>query len=147
MPKMHKLTTRPVNVVYDLDGSVGYGQGCKNLKTDVALVQYLLAGYYAKASKKPLGKLIVDGQFGPITHYWSLFFQLDRRAKEADNDYIEMGNFLPISDGQFGSSIISMEKMIVQLNCQFFSVNTHLIGSAEKDPAFPAILRGTIKAA
>jgi hypothetical protein len=55
-------------------GSVGFGM--TNATEDVLLVQYFLSKIYQRNTPKPLGRtLLVDGRFGPITHYWILFFR------------------------------------------------------------------------
>lgn len=141
MPKRAELSKG--KYFYDLDGPVGYAGKCQNLTGDVTLVQYLLAGYYAKCSGgKPLGRLAVDGSFGPMTHYWSIFFQL--QVKQGDTDFVEMGNFLPSGASIFGGAA-AFYKMIVQLNTKFREVNSALPEDLEKDPGFPVMLRGRIK--
>jgi hypothetical protein len=143
MPIIHKISKGLL--LYDISGSVGYGK-CVNQKGDVALVQYMLAAIYRKRTMKPLGRMIVDGSFGPMTHYWSLFFQLETKGRN-DRDWVEVGNFLPSGNAKFGDKILSDDKMIVQLNNQLWELYPELEGGLEKDPAFPALLRGQIKAA
>ena len=102
-------------------------------------MQYLLVGYYARCGgAKPLGRLTIDGSFGPMTHYWSILFQL--QMKQGDTDFVEMGNFLPTGASIFAGAA-AFYKMIVQLN----TVNSALPENLEKDPGFPAMLRGQLK--
>jgi hypothetical protein len=61
--------------LYSVSHSVGYEQD--NKTDDVMLVQFLLRkiSEYAGAYR-PLGRpLAVDGVFGPLTHYWLIFFE------------------------------------------------------------------------
>jgi hypothetical protein len=128
---------------YSVDGAVGIGT-TTNKPEDVALVQYLLLGYFRKASLKPLGSMAIDGVYGAKTHYWSLFFYLVVSGKD-DFAFIEKGNFLPKTDARFGSSSLSSDMMMWQLNAYFRKTNPSAPNDLENDPGFPAILKGRIK--
>src|SRR5262245_56279153 len=57
---------------FDVDRTVAYDG--VNQYEDVVLVQYLLKTIFKCFKVKPLGEFHVDGIFGPITHYWLLYF-------------------------------------------------------------------------
>lgn len=128
--------------LYDVDRTVGYG--AVNESDDVLLVQFLLKRYFLRPKLKPLGTMILDGIFGPITHYWLLFFQksLEHFYKEegATLDLIEYGNVGSFRDPRLAGRQPT-QTMIGQLNGQAGDFYTGDWGKLEKDHTVPARLR------
>jgi hypothetical protein len=68
--------TRLYSVDRPVGSSVDTWTSCDNRTDDVMLVQFLLRRIWSGKGDGPLGpRLVVDGTFGPATHYWTLYFQ------------------------------------------------------------------------
>lgn len=125
--------------IFDVDHTVGYG--ATNRTDDVLLVQFLLKGYFRGHNTPPLGQLAVDGIFGPLTHYWSLFFFhsikgfYETRGQRLDFKEVgNVGSFRRLSGQGLDST------MIGQLNAQFL----HRMGASYDfgtDSTLPGQLR------
>jgi hypothetical protein len=78
------LTCGEYRHVYDIDEGVGLDpqrQLLPNREPDVMFLQFLLKEAFAAMGASPPGPTLVpDGQFGPSTHYWILFFQMIKRG-------------------------------------------------------------------
>ena len=121
---------------YGLDAGVGI-DNMPNKPDDVAIVQYLLVGYFRKAKVKPIGTMAVDGVFGAKTHYWSLFFSM-LMLSEGHDILTEAGDFWPTNGNMYGSAIW-------YLNLSYRKVNPNAPADLQDDPGFPPMLRGKIK--
>ena len=126
---------------YDVDGVVGY-QG-HNKPGDVMLVQFLLQVHYRNVGEKPLGVMVCDGKFLPLTHYWQLFFYHDIRAdwvKEGKTwNTSEVGNVMSVRDPRASGGI--GHTMIGQLNAMVQKFHPEIYNKMEMHPAVPAVLR------
>src|SRR5262245_42058972 len=107
-------------VLYDVEHSVGYN--ATNHHDDVLLLQFRLKGDFERTGRRPLGHLPLDGIFGPVTHYWLLFFQLKIQglyAKQQKSlDMPEQGNVVSLRHPVL-AGIPPERTMIGQLNGQF----------------------------
>lgn len=128
--------------LYDISDPIGSKSGCTNSPDDVALVQFFLAGYFLTDQDRPLGKLSIDGKFGPMTHYWCLYFK----------DKMEFGMKKILSDSynmitQYRSMGISaLSSFMLFLNVQYFNSHRSIFNTLEeKTSTFPLSTATSIK--
>lgn len=128
---------------YDLSDNIGPLKGAyPNNADDVALVQFFLDDFFFSHPKRPLGKLAIDGVFGPMTHYWCLYFLAmfeDEKAKNLRDKY----NFFVAARGFQANS--AKNTLIFQLNRSFN--NRHPGGFAKletENPKFPALVKAKL---
>lgn len=144
MPSMLDISARypKFPFFYDVDRVVGYNGN--NQFADILLVQFLLKTHYTGVSKAPLGRMVCDGKFGPITHYWLLFFYHDIKAdwvREGKSwNAVEVGNVMSIRDPR-ASGLGPGHTMIGQLNAMVQKFEPEIFNNMRKHPAVPAGLR------
>lgn len=133
--------------IYDVSDSVGITAGAArppNQRDDVLLVQYFLQSIYKVAKLRPLGHLAVDGVYGPMTHYWSLFFMhhIELLSDGQTDIYEEGGNIVPFMRNSQRFSGAAGRSMIFQLNYQFWKTHKGTFDHLERDePTTPHELK------
>ena len=114
-----------------------------NEHLDVLLIQYLLEKYYEGAKFRPAGKLLLDGVFGPLTHYWMLFFYVEMEWADETSMFQEAGNI--VSWGRNGEGLFNNDMktaLIGLLNYGVFTRHRDMFNELPiKDPKFPPALR------
>lgn len=124
-------------IFYIITHRVGPLKGFPNDPSDVALIQYLLKGCMSRRDGfQPLGNLVVDGKYGPMTHHWSMVHHECYDLDEAEG----LGTFSSAN----ALSLPPSQKAIINLNCVFRELNPGLPADLEKDPSFPPMLRGKL---
>ena len=134
---------------YDIDNAVGIpiapGDSANppNNHLDVLLVQYMLDRAYEGETFRPAGKLLIDGIFGPLTHYWMLFFYIELESEVETSMFAERGNFVPFARNaltRFDNNLA--ESLIGQLNVRVFNKFPHNFATlTTKDPHMPPAIR------
>ncbi|HKU95928.1 MAG TPA: hypothetical protein VJR58_11655 [Vineibacter sp.] len=134
---------------YDIGNAVGIpvapGDSANppNERLDVLLVQYMLSRVYEGETFKPTGPLYVDGIFGPLTHYWMLFFYTELESEVETSMFLERGNFVPFArnaitrfDNDLGNSLIGL------LNVRMFRKVPNIFATlTTSDPRMPHALK------
>ncbi len=114
-----------------------------NAHLDVLLIQYLLEKYYEGEAFRPAGKLLLDGVFGPLTHYWMLFFYVEMESEDHTTMFQERGNIISWArngEGRFGNNM--SDSLIGLLNHGVFTRHRQTFNELPlKDPKFPPALR------
>lgn len=135
---------------YDITNAVGIpnapGKDPSNPPNDyldVLLVQYLLEKAYEGDFLRPVGKLLIDGVFGPLTHYWMLFFYVEIESEDANSMLQERGNFVPFVrniTSRFDNDMAT--SLMGQLNVRVFhKVPQSFATLSTTDPHMPPALR------
>ncbi|HJQ58613.1 MAG TPA: hypothetical protein VJ890_17010 [Vineibacter sp.] len=110
-----------------------------NHRHDVLLIQYMLDKAYEGESLRPMGRMLIDGKFGPITHYWMLFFLVELESQDETTKFGERANFISFRshfDKRFSGTFHL--SLIGQLNMRIAGKSPIPIHQlAEKDPKFP----------
>jgi hypothetical protein len=144
------LTCGEYRHIYDLDEGVGIDSEnwpMPNLAPDVMFLQFLLREAFAGLGIAPPGPALVpDGQFGPSTHYWILYFQMvKRRAHDLASGYDDDGFAAPFRD-----VLLDRAWTIEPGRSTVFTLNYQLqrcfpnFENLEKHPRLPELLRGRI---
>ena len=155
MPRIVKLTGSVTcgehRYIYDLDEAVGVDSQnllSPNLAPDVMFLQFLLREAFTSLGIAPPGPtLVADGQFGPSTHYWIIYYQMiKRRASEFAADCDDDGSVIPFADFSWDRSwaIDPGRSTIFTLNYQLQRRFPNF-DRLEEHPAFPAMLRGHLR--
>jgi hypothetical protein len=142
--------------LYSIDRTVGYnpdagfGLGA-NRVDDVMLVQFLLRQIFSQfGGNAPLGSaLVVDGTFGPATHYWIYFFQ---HLASLLYNTVPVSGYLDSVFGPLGHSQVDKDGGMYQLN-QWFTIavvgKPLLYGGKSlditADPSVPALLQSALR--
>ena len=151
--RSYKVNTprKKMDVIFDVNNTLGFmnsdGSRPKNSPGDVALVQYLLKSVYSGGGIKPMGNLTVDGVYGPMTHYWSLFFMHHMEEKKYIDVSEKGGNIVPFHQKFHAGNLDN--SMIFQLNHEVYERNFATFNDLEaKDSRFPALAKaGLVKVA
>jgi hypothetical protein len=143
-PELHGMTK-----FYDVTSAVGIPiapgdpENPANDYLDVLLIQYLLEKYYEGETFRPAGKLLLDGIFGPLTHYWMLFFYVEMESENETSMFQERGNIISWArngEGRFGNNMA--DSLIGLLNHGVFTRHQQTFNELVlKDPKFPPALR------
>ena len=143
-PELHGMKS-----FYDVTNAVGIPvapgdpTNPPNEHFDVLLVQYLLEKYYEGEKFRPAGKLLLDGVFGPLTHYWMLFFYVEKERENETTMFQEAGNI--VSWAKNGEGLFSNNMgaaLIGLLNHGVFTRHPEMFNELPaKDPKFPPALR------
>ncbi len=153
MPRIVKLggalTCGRYRHIYDLDSSVGLNSDNKhlqNLAPDVMLLQFMFQQTFSGLGIAPPGQpLAVDGKFGPLTHYWILYFQMIKRHNGKEHGSDDDGFVGPFHRfcSQQGWLAEPGKSTIFALNYQLQKRFPNF-DKLHEHPAFPAMLRGKI---
>ncbi|TWT04988.1 hypothetical protein [Reyranella sp. CPCC 100927] len=133
---------------YDISDPVGIPLAPKdtrnppNHRLDVLLVQYMLNKHYDGASLKPAGTLHADGIFGPMTHYWMMFFYVEQDSKSELGQLPERGNFVPFMRNTYKIFTDRAQSLIGVLNNRTYRKVPSLFAEVPRpDPHMPADLK------
>ncbi|HJQ58599.1 MAG TPA: hypothetical protein VJ890_16940 [Vineibacter sp.] len=134
--------------IYDLSEPVGISGGRAtppNKRDDVLLVQYFLQSIFKASRVRPLGHMSIDGIYGPMTHYWSLFFMhvVEVLSDGQSNIREEAGNINPFTRNEHKFPIGGGDtSMIFQMNYQFWKLHKTTFAHLERDePTVPGELK------
>jgi hypothetical protein len=130
--------------------SAGVGFGCLNYPADVLLVQYFLSlaanvshNDGGMRTNPPLGgALVLDGQYGPKTHYWSLYY-LMYACRDLRNEFNVQAFFLNHTE----KVIPKTQPMARLVRAAEFALGTKEWAALPDSPRTPVLLRQALKKA
>ena len=142
------LTCGKYRQMYDLDAGVGMdlnNEALENRPTDILLLQFMFQQVFAGLGISPPGSaLATDGKFGPLTHYWILYFQMCKRHSATPTD--DDGFVAPFHEHASERGWIAAPD-----RSTMFALNYQLqkrlpnFDKLPEHPALPAMLRGKFK--